>query len=267
MNQRQFLDLGGCALLIMGVAVMMPNLRSLAADTAAAQPSFVDKIVNGVIATSLLTELSPEAQGFVRRELSISKEELRRINTVVIPEQLMESFLTKEDLRKGLGAYFYMYREQFEEARTAITGRINAACRKQSRKPLTYGETIELYDRLEKKIFGPTRQKRQHVILLLPKNETAVIRDFRILHELKHHAQNLPVYMTEKEHERVENEATAFQMLYLMSRGFTLPQVLEAFDVPEKLTGKESRAQRKEMEKNRKTLMQMWEELKHSRKA
>ena len=174
----------------------------------------------------------------------------------------MDSLLTKEDLRKGLGAYFYMYREQFEEARTTITGRINAVYRKQFKKALTYGETIELYDRLDKKIFGPTRQQRQCAILILPRDETAIIRDFRILHELKHHAQNLPVYMTEKEHERVENEATAFQMLYLMFRGFTLPQVLEAFDVPEKLTGKESRVQRKEMENNRKALMQMWEGLK-----
>src|SRR6185503_9779847 len=137
--------------------------------------------------------------------------------------------------------------------------------RKQFKKGLTYAELAGLYDGLEKKIFGATTQKKQYAIMILPKDntDTQIIREFRILHELKHHAQNLPVYLTdEKEYERVEEEATAFQMRYLMTRGFTLAKILEAFDVPEKLTGKESRAERKEIEKNRKALTKMWEGLK-----
>jgi len=266
MNRREFISLGSRAAVAIGVAAILRLAGVRAANNPPpAQESFTDKTLNSVVAISLLTELSPEAQTFVLRELKISKEELGKINTFIIPEELMEGMLDKEDLANETQAYFYMYREQFKEHKATITARMDAASRKQFKKGLTYAELAGLYDGLEKKIFGATTQKKQYAIMILPKDntDTQIIREFRILHELKHHAQNLPVYLTdEKEYERVEEEATAFQMRYLMTRGFTLAKILEAFDVPEKLTGKESRAERKEIEKNRKALTKMWEGLK-----
>ncbi len=118
-----------------------------------------------------------------------------------------------------------------------------------------------LFASLQNKIYGTNQQKKQYAILIIPKrNEGVIVRDSRILHELKHHTQNLPVYLSAEYRQEVEAEAYAFGMHYLAVRGLKWPEILETFVDVSGLTAKEARVKRKEFERKKGALLKIWEE-------
>ncbi len=225
------------------------------------RPSFVDETLNQVLAINLREELSPEAQAFAVRELKLSFSELARIKTFLIPEELMQGLLSNEENARNKFAYFYLYREQLEELKDQLLSRINSASREQRKQRLSYGDLEYFFASLQTRIYGTNQSKKQYAILILPRNnEEIMVRDSRLLHELKHYTQNLPVYFSAENNPEFEADAYAFGMHYLAERGLRWPEILETFVDVSGLTAKEVRVKRKEFEQRKPTLLKIWEE-------
>ena len=260
-SRRYFLMLGVRAALVAGLTAMLATTAMAAGPLPQGRPSFIDEILSQVSAVNLREELSPEAQAFAVQELKISSPELGSIKTFLIPLELMEGLLTKEDNARKNFAFFYLYREVFEEGKDQILRRMNSVSREKYQQRLTPGDLEFLFASLQNKIFGTNQQKKQYAILIIPKrNEGVIVRDSRILHELKHHTQNLPVYLSAEYRQEVEAEACAFGMHYLAVRGLKWPEILETFVDVSGLTAKEARVKRKEFEREKGALLKIWEE-------